>query len=291
MRKWLILILLLGLTVNVTANSIGSESITVDLETGEVEGEIEVDELTGSVFTYITSYPVEDVEGSINGENIECQVSPRQIGSRIACDTQKSEEFTVNLNFKGSGFTSTENGLMIFRYTQQIYRPTEEYRLRVLLPEGAGLSEESDINPENYETGSTGTRIWIEWAQNPGLGGEPLNFEAGFEDFGGQLSVFQIMAILFLFLIALVTGWIGFKGLNKESIDQYYKGLEEDQASLLDRLRESDGEMLQRDIVEESDYSKAKVSSLISDLEEKELVEKEKEGRSNRVSIPKQYKI
>jgi uncharacterized membrane protein len=59
---------------------------------------------------------------------------------------------------------------------------------------------------------------------------------------------------------------------------------------VLDTVRENDNSMLQKDIVDESEYSKAKISSVISELEEKGIVKKSKEGRSNKISISRKYR-
>ena len=55
-------------------------------------------------------------------------------------------------------------------------------------------------------------------------------------------------------------------------------------------LKNSEGEMLQKDIVEQTDYSKAKISGVVKTLVEQEIVTKEKEGRSNKVSLKKEYR-
>jgi len=50
-------------------------------------------------------------------------------------------------------------------------------------------------------------------------------------------------------------------------------------------LKDENGSMLQKDIVNESEYSKAKISGVVSSLDEKGLITKKKEGRSNRIKI------
>jgi uncharacterized membrane protein len=63
--------------------------------------------------------------------------------------------------------------------------------------------------------------------------------------------------------------------------------LDADEEMVIDMLEDSGGDMLQKDIVAETDYSKAKISGLVSELEEKDIVNKEKDGRSNRVTLKK----
>ena len=77
---------------------------------------------------------------------------------------------------------------------------------------------------------------------------------------------------------------------SREDIDSVYEDLSEDEAEVLDMVRDNDNSMLQKDVVDESEYSKAKISSVISGLEEKGIVKKSKEGRSNKISISRKYR-
>ncbi|MEE9115269.1 MAG: MarR family transcriptional regulator [Thermoplasmata archaeon] len=60
-----------------------------------------------------------------------------------------------------------------------------------------------------------------------------------------------------------------------------------DERKLFRRIHEAGGEVLQKDLVAEGTFSKAKVTRLLDKLENKGLVVRERYGSTNRVRIPK----
>lgn len=60
-----------------------------------------------------------------------------------------------------------------------------------------------------------------------------------------------------------------------------------DERKLFRRIYEAGGEVLQKDLVAEGTFSKAKVTRLLDKLENKGLVVRERYGSTNRVHIPK----
>lgn len=65
--------------------------------------------------------------------------------------------------------------------------------------------------------------------------------------------------------------------------------LPEDLKDLLDMIRNSGNRITQREIRKKSPYSESKVSLMLSDLEERGLIEKFKRGRGNIIRIPDRY--
>jgi hypothetical protein len=60
-----------------------------------------------------------------------------------------------------------------------------------------------------------------------------------------------------------------------------------DERKLFRRIHDAGGEVLQKDLVAEGTFSKAKVTRLLDKLENKRLVVRERYGSTNRVRIPK----
>lgn len=293
MRKAFCLILVLFITSSVSATSIQTENVTVDLETKQVEVDTYVKELTSSTFTYITSYPVENVEATIDGQSTECKTSPLQIGTEITCQTNLRTDFTVNVEFKEEGLTSSRNNAEIFSYTQSIYRPTNNYNLKVLLPSGAGLIDQNNasapvVSPSDYQPGSNGQQIFVEWEKEPQIG-ETLRFNLMYESSSSTLDYIKIVASIFALTLLIVIGYLTWIRRTRDDISETYKDLSDDEIEVVEILLENDGEILQKDVVNASSYSKAKVSGLVSSLVDKEIITKQKEGRSNKLKISKNY--
>lgn len=293
MRKAFCLILVLFLASSAASTSIETENVTVNLDTKQVEVDTHVKELTSSAFTYITSYPVENVEATANGEPLNCETSYLQVGTEIACDTDLRTNFTVNIEFEEDGLTSIRNNAEIFNYAQSIYRPTDNYNLRVLLPSGAGLIDQNNastpvVSPSDYEPGSNGQQIFVEWRTTPQIG-ETLRFSLMYGSSSSTNNYVWIAGSI-VGLIGLGSiGYIAWRRRTRDNIDEIYEDLSEDEIDIIELLVENKGKMLQKDVVDSSKYSKAKISGLVSSLVDKEVITKQKEGRSNKLTISKNY--
>lgn len=293
MRKALCLIFVLFLVSSAASTSIESENVSVDLESKQVKVDTYVTELTSSAFTYITSYPVEDVEATVNGKNLECETSSLQVGTEISCDTDLRTNFSVDMKFKEKELTSTRNNAEIFSYAQSIYRPTDNYNLRVLLPSGAGLIDQNNastpvVSPSDYEVGSNGQQIFVEWNKSPQIG-ETLRFSLMYETLSSTIDYLKIAGIIIGLIGLSGIGYIFWRRKMRDNINEIYEDLSDDEIDIIELLIENDGKMLQKNVVNSSEYSKAKISGLVSSLVDKEVITKQKEGRSNKLTISKNY--
>jgi len=125
---------------------------------------------------------------------------------------------------------------------------------------------------------------------DPDLGGEAVNFQIAYDKISAPINLHQGIALALTAAIASLAGYFAYRRFNRENIENIYEELESDEIEVLEILRENDGSMLQKDVVEELDYSKAKVSGTVSELVDKDVLIKEKEGRSNMLSIYKGYR-
>lgn len=294
MRKLFAAFFLVFLVSGAAATTINAESLVLDLEKSEASATVEVKDLTSSKFTYITSAEVTSVEAQTNGEKMPCNVETLAVGSEIRCDTDRKENFTVDIKYSFSGLVYQRGNTRTFRYSHPIYRPTENFYLRVDLPAGAGLTDSNSsdpaISPQDGETGSDGRRIFVAWEKEPQIG-DTLSFSVDYQGLTDEgtdyLRIFGMVFVILLFAGAVYLYW---RRMNRESIESVYGDLSDDELDVVELLKENDGEMLQKDVVDSSDYSKAKISGVVSDLVEKDIVEKEKEGRSNKLKISGKYR-
>ena len=292
MRKTVLLVGLMAFVSLGSATSIQSENVTIDLEDETVEKNILFDEVTSDRITYIvTNNPVYEYYVEIEEEEAECEFTNLEPGGEISCITDNYENVEMFLSYSTSGLINSQNDANVFRYTQNIYRTTESHRLKVILPQGTALINQEEasipvVDPEFGEVGSEGRRIHVEWEQSPSITGPPLSFQIVYED----LNTDYRNAIIALVMILLVAGFARFylRYKTDSEASSIFDSLTEDQKSIVEMLKENEGAMLQKDIVDNSEYSKAKISGLISELEELDLVNKEKEGRSNRVDLDKE---
>lgn len=298
MRKILTLLAMVFLISAASATTISQERVTVNLNDGTVHAEVDIEELTSSAFTYISNYDVKDVNASLDGQHMDCSVSEPAIGSEIQCETDREKNFTVELDYRTENLVSERNGVNVFQYSHPVYRPTDNYHLEVILPDGTALLEQTNtsqqvISPLNYETGSNGRQIYVIWDLNPNLG-ETLSFYVLFEEFqqpdtGSTIDYDLLIRALGVSILLIVSVIVLIKWKRKDLSDEY-SDLSDDQKQVIEKLQNNGGEYLQKDLVQELDYSKAKISGIVSELVEKGILKKSKEGRSNKLSISRKYR-
>jgi len=297
MRKSIILVFAaVFLTVQVSATTIGNEEIDIDLGTEEVQVDMHVVELTSSNLTYLATHRVNNLQASSNNTNITCNAESSSIESQISCNTGKKTDFNVRFTYTSPDITSQDNGDRVFEYTKDYVLPTENFSLSVTLPHGEVLIDQSNItrpvySPVTGETSTDGQRITVSWHEDPELG-DSTSFRIFYHPSENQQPRpdYIIFSIAILAAIGLITlGVLGYRRLNKISIDEVYDDLNKDEKRVLELLKENEGSLLQKELVKQMDYSKAKVSDIVSGLVEKEILKKEKEGRSNSLSITKDY--
>ena len=300
MKKILLATVLLIFSFSAAATTLSNEDITIDLNTNKVTADIEVEELTSSSFPYVSSNDIERVNASINGEDVDCSIQESAIGSEIRCPTELRNNFSVNLEYRVDNLVSNRDNIRIFQYEHRVYRPTDSFNLQVLLPDGHAILEETNttqqvISPLNYETGSNGRQIMVNWDVEPQLG-NTLSFYILMNDIqgdptdSGSISVNRnvIVASIIIILTLLAAG-TGYFIYNREDLSENMDELNDDQKDIIEKMRENNGEYLQKDLVDEMDYSKAKISGEVSELVEKGILKKSKEGRSNKLSISRKY--
>jgi len=300
MKKILLAAILITFSFSAAATTLSNEDITIDLNTNKVTADIEVEELTSSSFPYVSSNDIERVNASINGEDVDCSIQESAIGSEIRCPTELRNNFSVNLEYRVDNLVSNRDNIRIFQYEHRVYRPTDSFNLQVLLPDGHAILEETNttqqvISPLNYETGSNGRQIMVNWDVEPQLG-NTLSFYILMNDIqgdpvdSGSISVNRnvIVASIIIILVLLAAG-TGYFIYNREDLSENMDELNDDQKDIIEKMRENNGEYLQKDLVDEMDYSKAKISGEVSELVEKGILKKSKEGRSNKLSISRKY--
>ena len=302
MRQFVVLFLIFtSLVFPASATVVTQEDVKVDLENSRVQVDLRVQELTSTHLTYFTTYRIDDVEVSADGERLNCDVDSSSIESEISCDINQTENFHAHFNFTTERLVQDEQDRHVFEYTQDFIRPTLNYSLSVTLPQGNIVAEQEDVSrpvitPSGAEISTNGQLITVKWNVRPPEGetllGDTTNFNILYrtiseEDQNGipieTIFVGLVLAVLVVTAIALGRRFF------RKSVEDEFDELSDDQIELIDLLRENEGSMLQKDIVNTMDYSKAKVSGIVKELVENEILEKEKEGRSNRLKISRKY--
>jgi uncharacterized membrane protein len=292
-KKILITLLLLGFMWTGSATIIAQENISNDLETNKVNVNAEVESLTTETFNWRTSNSVSNLKAKIDGKDKKCEIENLAVGSLIECPSKKRENFTVELNYVTERMTNELDNAVNFRYSQPIYRPIKNYSFEVILPEGTGVLDPEKTTREviSPNTGRVenkeGRRFVVKWNTNPTLR-EPESFSVIYEPFSDtETQIIDPKLILGIISTLIIISLIIYKLRTNKNDEENLEDLNEDEKEVIEILKDNNGEILQKDIVNETEYSKAKISEVISSLEEHQMISKEKDGRSNKICLIK----
>ncbi len=256
-----------------------------------IKARVKYAELTTEDVPYFMMVDVRRVNAYADGTQLNCTVSQRPYGTYISCmrpdTTTPLYNYTVEFEIYTSKLTTYNGGVYRFLYNYGVREPTKKISVVLYLPEGYALVKESRFRekpyyPQNGITGSDGRRLTITWGiSNPKLG-ETLSFSALYEYVGTtstNMTPYYLSLPVMLALFYIV--------LRRRKTD-VMEVLTDDERAIIDVLKEAGNRMIkQKDIVKATNFSKAKVSRLLAELEERGLVKRERVGRTNRVKLVK----
>ncbi|MFQ5815281.1 MAG: helix-turn-helix transcriptional regulator [Candidatus Hydrothermarchaeaceae archaeon] len=194
----------------------------------------------------------------------------------------------VSIEFDTTGYITTYPEFKEFSMVLHLPPNTQSFSMRLTLPEGAILLKPlreplttSDVVPLPDDVYSDGRSIIFEWRKT---GVEDFSVyvkyvtkEAGFEV---PRSLILVLAILLL-----ASSLYLWRRRGVEKIEY----MKEDEQLVIREIVQNEG-IDQREIQKKTDFSKAKVSKIVSELENRGIVRKERIGRRNKLYLTKEFK-
>ena len=228
-------------------------------------------------------------------ENGECIVK-EDINKILQCKPPSPfmvGTITIATKFKWNGLIKKIGNISFFSMDIPILWNTDEVSVMIKLPDKTLLAEKAilPISPSGYNIGSDGRRILTSWSfilKRPGdvipirLYYEPLSPE--FIDEG------LVYILIFILILIVIVGTLFiFRKVSKKS-ELVLSVLNESERLVVDIIqKEKKKQVDQRRIVNLSGFSKAKVSRAIRSLEERGIVESERIGRRNKITLKKKF--
>lgn len=272
------------------ASLIDKHEISIELDNKDIAhtkidltyNKITTNKISYLIFSDIINLKVKDLT-----KELDCDIETQEYGSQITCIPRFKSNYTIHLEFDALDLVSKSANAFRFNLDQSISDPTKELNFQLSLPERAVLVKQTDIfipyHPETAKIGSTGRRIILSWDISSPKLGTSYTFSATFEKTPIIKDNYIIyIAIIIVLIIGLIILWKKKRPMKKETV---FSILRKDEKRVLDVLIDKKGKCKQREIVRETDFSKAKVSRVIVDLEERGLIKKERVGRTNRIEV------
>lgn len=288
----IVLFLAIAMINTAGATELSSEKDVIELgDTTKVTLHQNYTEITSKQISTLvpSSHQPSNVRGELHEGSVECNYIDNK--NEIICNPEElRNNYSITIKYNTPDPTQLKRGYREFSHTHRILTPTEEYSLKVLLPEGYGLikSKDAEALMPDAETSSEGRKIHIKWEETDISLGDSLEFTARYQELN-VLNIFPgytaIALTVVLILIAVAIALRLRSSEKEETISSILPILKEDEREVLMYMVENEGECEQKDLVENLDYSKAKISRLVKNLQERNLIEKIKEGRKNRLTL------
>ena len=235
--------------------------------------------------------------GSPNNIDIEssadCKVQPGTLETNIICNMNASNRTTIVISYDSNQKINKKDSYFLFTDMFKINTDTNTIPILIKLPEGTGLRKpiESSYSPENALIGSDGRRTIINWQMNNLNKGDRIDISIAFEKIGEVIISeipFQIIIMFAIIAAAGVLIFYQFYWKNK-NVEIILPILKKDEKIIFDTVMKHGNGVNQKIIVNDSGYSKAKVSKVLKSLSERRILRLERIGRKNKVYIEKNF--
>ena len=286
MRKWFaVAVLLFLLPVQAKLNNWNMDvTIDTDKSTEWVANFEYSDVVDRSDFFVLAK--ITGVEVKADGQFIDCLTTAEDIGTSIVCHDISTRNITYR--FRALGLISDLQGLNKFEYRFSVLQLVDNLTITVKLPTGTGLVERSRLEDTGFnpfepvwgKPDSDGRSIFIIWHQNSPLLGSGIYVSIIYENvFENQLLPLGMIGFITLvFFSALIL-------MRRKPMKDILLILTDSERKVMEILLREKKPVDQRTIVRETDFSKPKVSRIISDLETRGLIIRSRKGRTNVITI------
>ncbi len=220
-----------------------------------------------------------------DGQPAVCRKAPSEVGTQIICDELFAK--IIIFSIKSESMVGGFDNFNLFSYTFPVTRVTDKFTLRITIPLGSALASIEQLRgtglapfaPSFGKEGTDGRKIFVTWdLQNPKLG-ETINALMIFEPVVGPIA--EIAVVI---LIGAVIGFVLLLNYRRGRVKHVLPILTASERTVMQIVMKSKS-VDQRDIVKETDFSKAKVSRILKELEERGLVETQPKGRTKLVKV------
>ncbi len=290
-------LLLSSLSSPVFASFINAHEISVMIDdSGFARTSVDLDfaDLTTKEVYYFVFARIDSLAASDDHGMLLCNTNVFSYGTQITCkpNTDDTYNYSVHFDFNMLGLQSQYDDNFFFSYDQSVRIPTERFVIRFVLPTGTALMEKEDgfspYSPEDGVIGSTddGRHITVTWSEdNPSLGSDysyRVFYEQAVQIYSNPW--FYPVAFLLMLSFALVSFMLlRFRKVRK--IKTVLSVLHEGERKVIELIIGKEGTCDQKFLVKETGFSKAKMSRIIFDLEERGLLTKTRRGRTNMIEL------
>ncbi len=241
-----------------------------------------------------TTLPVSSFKTSGSFGPVTCDSRKDGADSLIICALSgiTADKNTLHIDIESRGAVNYSYGRYHFEAGFASSIPSDSFFSLIKLPESATLADfpiERSYSPENGTTITDGKRIIVIWEGGSLEANRQLDFrvEYNLPPISGPVTRYILLAAGILILIIVSAAFIYTRRASKVNKGRVIASvLNADEKRVVDIIAAGGGGVLQKHIVRESGFSKAKVSRLVKSLGGRGIVKTEPvSGRENRVLL------
>lgn len=240
-------------------------------------------------------FRVYNLTAKANFDSADCNVSYNSDRSTIACDFvgMTVEKNFLTLDFTTKGRVSKSDDGYQFASEYDISVPVNESFVIIKLPENSILMKEvanESFSPGDGKLGSDGRHITVHWERNNLQPGDDLKFSVLYTmPFGGPFFNIMIVSITGVVLVVMMGLAIYIRRGGPSELptkeEVVSSVLTTDENTIVDILKRNNGEAMQKVLVRDTNFSKAKVSRYVKTLSERGVLRVEPLGRTNKIRL------
>ena len=277
------------------ANAQEIKILKIDIEIDEKKSFVDI-ALTLKNFTNFTWYLFFPIDKSTfnfsSNRKIDCKIEGEET-TLINCKLPTKNLTTVFFQFF-TNFFVRRVGKEELSFLADFSLPykIENSIVYVKLPEGCRFENIKNILPKPTDIKSDGRRIFGYWKFENLTSSSPLRFSFIFECVKKETKLSSLLVVGYLFtglIVAILLAYVFYYRKKKQS-KLVLSLIDPDEKKVLEILANFDNPVNQKRIVELTNFSKAKVSRIISSLVKRKIIKVERRGRNNFIEIRKNFK-
>ncbi|MBU3904670.1 MAG: hypothetical protein KJ906_00780 [Nanoarchaeota archaeon] len=212
-------------------------------------------------------------------------------GEQINCGIPSRDKVTIDISYKEPNKITEKGSYYIFSDSLILPLDVTKFSYKVSLPEGNGLIMGDDAySPEGALLLSDGRQSSVYWSLDSAKKGDKFDVSVAYENIGlfDPTLIFIVLGIL---IILVLIGIAYMKYVSKKKdVKIVIPILKPDEKLIFETVIKHDSGVKQKIVVQESGYSKAKVSKVLTNLQERGLLKLERTGRTNKIYYEEKFK-
>jgi uncharacterized membrane protein len=259
------------------------------------------DTTTHTKINFQFSEGMSEIDFPFNGEitdlkvtNGKCSIKEEEIRKIIHCELPSKfivGRATIKTEFMQTGLIQKSGNVSYFSFDIPILWPTDKLFVSIGLPYGSIITEKVviPVSPSEADIGSDGKRIITSWNLIEKPPGDIIPIRIYYESLPApnKTDYLRYRWLIAIVLIMLASFIFIYKKFSKKS-ELVLSVLNEGERMVVDIIKkEGKNEVDQRKIVAQAGFSKAKVSRIVQSLVGRGVVDVERVGKRNKITLKK----